>query len=99
MDCRYDPFQGPQSQETCNAHKIICTSTTPQPTWSMHGAQVPRVKADASARVARALADAYEAVYQVLMDPQHGYEAAATQTSDAVKHTPLQVRTILGVVT
>ena len=61
--------------------------------------QVPRVKADASARVAHALAEAYEAVYQVLMDPQHGYSAAAAQASDVVKHTPLQVRTILGVVT
>ena len=62
-------------------------------------AQVPRVKADASARVARALADAHEAVYQVLTDPQHGYEVANTNTSNAIKHTPLQVRTILGVVT
>jgi hypothetical protein len=61
--------------------------------------KVPRVKAEASARVAHALADAYEAVYQVLMDPQHGYLAAASETSDVIKHTPLQVRTILGVVT
>ena len=65
----------------------------------MPAAQVPRVKADASARVAHALADAYEAVHQVLMDPQHGYEMMSVETSDAVKHTPLQVRTILGVVT
>ena len=56
------------------------------------------MKADASARVARGLADAYEALYQVLTDPQHGY-AAAAESRDAVKHTPLQVRTILGVVT
>lgn len=61
-------------------------------------AQAPRVKADASARVARGLADAYEALYHVLTDPQHGYSTAA-DASDAVKHTPLQVRTILGVVT
>ena len=55
------------------------------------------MKAEASARVAHALADAYEAVYQVLMDPQHGY--LASDSSDVIRHTPLQVRTILGVVT
>ena len=59
--------------------------------------QVPRVKADASARVARGLADAYESLYQILTDPQHGYTSAA-EASDAVKHTPLHVRTILGVI-
>jgi len=70
----------------CTSHRCMCCP------------QVPRIKADASARVARGLADAYEALYQILTDPQHGY-TSATEASEAVKHTPLHVRTILGVVT
>ncbi len=47
------------------------------------------------ARLAAALADAYELVYTTLGDPGSGYpEAGGTA---GIKHTPLQVRTILGV--
>ena len=38
---------------------------------------------------------AYEAVYELLDDPTAGY--AEQGGSAAVKHTPAQVRTILGV--
>lgn len=58
--------------------------------------QVPRVKADSTARIAKSLADTYEAVYNVVNDPQNGYIQAAG--AEAIKHTPSQVRTILGVV-
>jgi hypothetical protein len=46
-------------------------------------------------RVASALVEAYEMVYQVLEDPTSGYMAHGGATG--VKHTPMQVRTILGV--
>lgn len=46
-------------------------------------------------RVAAALVAAYEAVYQLLDDPTAGY--AEQGGSVVVKHTPTQVRTILGV--
>lgn len=59
--------------------------------------QVPRFKADASARVARSLADAYEAVYQAVGDSSSGYVQAGQPCP--LPHTPEQVRTILGVVT
>jgi len=54
------------------------------------------VRADTVARVARSLVDAYEAVYAALDDPNNGYlEQGGT---GAVRHSPQQVRTILGVV-
>ena len=45
--------------------------------------------------VARALADAYGLVYDALTDPRSGYGEAGG--AGAVKHTPAQVRTVLGV--
>jgi len=46
-------------------------------------------------RVALSLVDAYEQVYSLLDDPTAGYmEQGGTAM---VKHTPAQVRTILGV--
>ena len=69
-----------------------------RPAPSAHSfVQVPRLKADASARVARSLADAYEAVYQAIGDSSNGYVPAGQPCP--LKHTPEQVRTILGVVT
>ena len=59
--------------------------------------QVPRLKADAAARVVRSLADAYEAVWQAVTDPQNGYLPAGEP--NPLQHSPEQVRTILGVVT
>ncbi|KAI7838109.1 hypothetical protein COHA_008117 [Chlorella ohadii] len=58
--------------------------------------QVPRLKAEAIQRVLQALADAYATVHAALNDPASGYPAA--EVADAVRHTPAQVRTLLGVV-
>jgi hypothetical protein len=55
--------------------------------------QAPRLRADAVARVAQALAESFESVYTALDDPTMGY----TEGSSAVRNTPAQVRTILGV--
>jgi hypothetical protein len=46
-------------------------------------------------RVSNSLVSAYEAVYELLDDPTAGY--AEQGGSAVVKHTPTQVRTILGV--
>jgi hypothetical protein len=45
--------------------------------------------------VANSLVSAYEAVYNLLDDPTAGY--AEQGGSAVVKHSPAQVRTILGV--
>ncbi|PRW32513.1 Conserved oligomeric Golgi complex subunit 6 isoform A [Chlorella sorokiniana] len=58
--------------------------------------QVPRLKAEAIQRVLQALADAYATVHTALNNPASGYPAA--QVAEAVRHTPAQVRTLLGVV-
>lgn len=58
--------------------------------------QVPRLKAEAIQRVLQSLADAYAAVHAALTDPGSGYPAA--EVAEAVRHTPAQVRTLLGVV-
>jgi hypothetical protein len=57
--------------------------------------QVPDAKAHAAQQVLAALADAYAAVHDALADPGSGYPAA--EVARAVKHTPEQVRTLLGV--
>jgi conserved oligomeric Golgi complex subunit 6 len=58
--------------------------------------QAPRTRSDVVQRITRSLAEAYEAVYAALDDPLSGYLAQGG--SSAVKHTPSQVRTILGVI-
>ncbi|KAI3423947.1 hypothetical protein D9Q98_009781 [Chlorella vulgaris] len=58
--------------------------------------QVPRLKAETIQRVLQALADAYATVHAALLDPANGYPAA--EVAEAVRHTPAQVRTLLGVV-
>lgn len=57
--------------------------------------RVPRVKADAVNKVLTALGMTYSSVYEALLDPTNGYKAAEVKT--AVKHTPSQVKTLLGV--
>lgn len=57
--------------------------------------QVPLLKAEAVQQSLTALADAYGEVYLALMDPESGY--SAEQVAQAVRHTPAQVRTLLGV--
>lgn len=56
-------------------------------------AQVPRIRAEAVAAVARALAAAYQAVYDALADPANGYAPGAA----AALEPPAAVQTILGV--
>lgn len=58
--------------------------------------QVPRLKADAAARVVRSLADAYEVIWAAVADPGSGY--CAEGAPPPLPQTPEQIRTILGVV-
>ncbi|GIL61283.1 hypothetical protein Vafri_15679 [Volvox africanus] len=58
--------------------------------------QVPRMRADAVSRVCRSLLECYELVYNAIEDPTSGYLEQGG--ASVVKHTPAQVRTILGVV-
>jgi len=57
--------------------------------------RVPRVKADAANKVLTALGTTYSVIYEALLDPSNGYKAA--EVKQAVKHTPSQVKTLLGV--
>lgn len=58
--------------------------------------QAPRTRSDLVQRIAQSLTEAYEMVYAALDDPLSGYMAQGG--SAMVKHTPAQVRTILGVI-
>ncbi|KAF6250612.1 component of oligomeric golgi complex 6 [Scenedesmus sp. NREL 46B-D3] len=60
------------------------------------GIQSPRLRGDAVSRVASLLVAAYVQVHGLLDDPTAGY--AEQGGSSAVKHSPAQVRTILGVI-
>ncbi|GBG66460.1 hypothetical protein CBR_g61503 [Chara braunii] len=55
--------------------------------------QIPRLRADACNKVASALANAYETLYDAVLDPESGYIAAG----QLLRHTPGQLRTILGI--
>ena len=57
---------------------------------------MPRAKAEAMQRVLTALADSYAGVHEALLDPASGYPP--DEVAAAVRHTPAQVRTLLGVV-
>jgi hypothetical protein len=57
---------------------------------------VPRLRADATARVARSLAEAYEIVHAAVADPVNGY-VGQPGAEQALLHSPEHVRTILGV--
>jgi hypothetical protein len=61
----------------------------------LNGAALHCVVLCCACRVANSLVSAYEAVYGLLDDPTAGY--AEEGGSAVVKHTPAQVRTILGV--
>jgi len=54
--------------------------------------QVPKVRLDATSRLAAMLTDAYSYVYNTLMDPTNGYDDA----TGMLKHTPAQMKTICG---
>ncbi|KAI4367978.1 hypothetical protein MLD38_016598 [Melastoma candidum] len=55
--------------------------------------QVPKLRSDASMEVARSLADAYEVIYTVILDPKNGY----ADPRSLARHPPDQIRTILGI--
>ncbi|XVE57295.1 hypothetical protein DITRI_Ditri04bG0080100 [Diplodiscus trichospermus] len=55
--------------------------------------QVPKLRADACIQVARSLADAYELIYNSIMDPKNSYP----DPKSLARHPPDQIRTILGI--
>lgn len=57
--------------------------------------QVARVRATVTMRLMKQLVDAYALLYDALHQPDHGYDQAAVAA--AVKHTPGDVATVLGV--
>lgn len=54
---------------------------------------VPKLRSEASVQVARSLAEAYELIYDAVMDPANGYP----DPKSLVRHPPDQIRTILGI--
>lgn len=57
---------------------------------------MPRLRADATARVAQSLAEAYEIVHSAVADSANGY-VGQPGVEQALQHSPEHVRTILGV--
>ncbi|KAJ7295452.1 hypothetical protein O6H91_Y187000 [Diphasiastrum complanatum] len=55
--------------------------------------QVPLLRSEACGRVANALADAYELIYNTVLDPASGYEEPKVM----LRHAPDQMRTIVGI--
>lgn len=55
--------------------------------------QVPRLRSEACAQVARSLAEAYELIYKAIMDPKNQYP----DPKSLARHPPDQIRTILGI--
>nr|ATB19486.1 putative COG7 [Juniperus oxycedrus] len=55
--------------------------------------QVPQLRTDVGSRVARALAEAYELVYNAVLNPKNGYQ----EPKAMLRHSPDQIRTILGI--
>lgn len=55
--------------------------------------QVPSLRSEACARVARSLAEAYEVIYKAIMDPKNCYP----DPKSLARHPPDQIRTILGI--
>ncbi|KAF4373468.1 hypothetical protein F8388_025162 [Cannabis sativa] len=55
--------------------------------------QVPKLRSEASVQVARSLAEAYELIYDAIMDPKNGYP----DPKSLARHPPHQIRTILGI--
>ncbi|XP_028776746.1 conserved oligomeric Golgi complex subunit 6 [Neltuma alba] len=54
---------------------------------------VPQLRSEASIGVARSLAEAYELIYNAIMDPKNGYP----DPRSLARHPPDQIRTILGI--
>lgn len=55
--------------------------------------QVPKLRSEASVQVARSLAEAYQLIYDAIMDPKNGYQ----DPKSLARHPPHQIRTILGI--
>nr|ATB19474.1 putative COG7 [Calocedrus decurrens] len=55
--------------------------------------QVPQLRTEVGSRVARALAEAYELVYNAVLNPENGYQ----DPKAILRHSPDQIRTILGI--
>lgn len=55
--------------------------------------QVPKLRSEASIKVARLLAEAYELIYKAIMDPKNSYP----DPKSLARHPPDQIRTILGI--
>lgn len=55
--------------------------------------QVPRLRSEACVQLARSLAEAYELIYNAVMDPQNQYP----DPKSLARHPPDQIRTILGI--
>ncbi|KAH7314891.1 hypothetical protein KP509_21G025900 [Ceratopteris richardii] len=53
----------------------------------------PYLRSEASTRIAKSLAQAYETVYIAVMDPMNGY----SDPKSMLRHTPEQIKTILGI--
>nr|ADE77860.1 unknown [Picea sitchensis] len=55
--------------------------------------QVPQLRTEVCSRVSRVLAESYELVYNAVLDPENGYLEPKT----VLRHSPDQIRTILGI--
>lgn len=55
--------------------------------------QVPKLRSEACVKVARLLAEAYELIYEKIMDPANRYP----DPKALARHPPDQIRTILGI--
>ncbi|CAL0331643.1 unnamed protein product [Lupinus luteus] len=70
---------------------LILGSESSLPEFEMM--QVPRLRSEASVGVARSLAEAYELIYNAIMDTKNGYP----DPRSLARHPPNQIRTILGI--
>ncbi|KAI3497575.1 hypothetical protein L1887_40297 [Cichorium endivia] len=55
--------------------------------------QLPGLRSEASVQVARSLVEAYEVIYNAILDPNNGY----ADPKSLARHPPDQIRTILGI--
>ncbi|KAG5524496.1 hypothetical protein RHGRI_031231 [Rhododendron griersonianum] len=55
--------------------------------------QVPQLRSETCTQVAKSLAEAYELIYKVIMDPENRYP----DPKSLARHPPDQIRTILGI--
>lgn len=80
-------------QEAMRAFFVLLSS--PETLNEFPRLQLPKLRSEAVLRVGRSLVSTYELVYAALEDPASGYLASGGAAG--VRHSPAQVRTILGV--